>query len=332
MNRSILCTDLQERLQRLLTSPDRRAKILKLLLLPMDLNLSDSTPRALLVEDNLEYAEMLRLLLAGGATPAIRFTHVSLLGDALHLLSEDAFDVILLDLSLPDSQGFNTFTQVYNHTPHLPIVVITALKDENLALRAVREGAQDYIVKGDMEAAQLVRAIYFAIERQHTAEQMRNLTLVDDLTGLLNRRGFFSLGKQHIKIAQRANRQLVLFYTDLDGLKSINDQFGHFEGDQALRQIASILRDTFRSSDLIARLGGDEFTVLAIDAVRDSVESMLSRLEKNLRDANLKNPQYQLSLSTGFARFDPQGAPDLEKMLMEADDALYTYKRDKSDP
>jgi diguanylate cyclase (GGDEF)-like protein len=208
---------------------------------------------------------------------------------------------------------------------------MTALKDENLALRAVREGAQDYIVKGEMEAPQLLRAVNFAIERHRTAEEVRKLTLVDELTGLLNRRGFYSLGKQHIKIAQRASRQLVLFYIDLDGLKLVNDQFGHFEGDQALRQIASILKETFRSSDLIARLGGDEFTVLAIDAVRDSVDNMLSRLEAHLRAANLNNPRYQLSLSTGFARFDPQDSPDLEKMLVEADEAMYSYKQDSSD-
>jgi diguanylate cyclase (GGDEF)-like protein len=182
-----------------------------------------------------------------------------------------------------------------------------------------------------MEATQLLRAIHFAIERQRSAEQVRKLTLVDELTGLLNRRGFYSLGKQHIKIAQRASRQLVLFYIDLDGLKSINDQFGHFEGDQALRQIASILKETFRSSDLIARLGGDEFTVLAIDAVRDSIDNMLSRLAANLRSANLKNPRYQLSLSTGFARFDPQGSPDLERMLVEADEAMYDYKQESGE-
>jgi diguanylate cyclase (GGDEF)-like protein len=297
----------------------------------MEPELSDSPPHALLVEDDLEYAAMLHMLLAGGAAPAIRINHVTQLEEALHCLNDKAFDVILLDLSLPDSQGFDTFTRVINQVPHLPVVVMTALKDESLALRAVREGAQDYIVKGEMEAAQLLRAIHFAIERHRSTEQVRKLTLVDELTGLLNRRGFYSMGKQHIQIARRASRQLVLFYIDLDGLKSINDQFGHFEGDQALMQIASILKETFRSSDLIARLGGDEFTVLAIDAVRDSIDNMLSRLEANLRSANLKNPRYQLSLSTGFARFDPQGSPDLEKLLVEADEAMYDYKQDSGE-
>ena len=123
---------------------------------------------------------------------------------------------------------------------------------------------------------------------------------------------------------------MLLFYIDLDGLKLINDQFGHHEGDQALRNIAVILEETFRSSDLIARLGGDEFTVLAIDAVQESAENILLRLGDNLFTANLKNPSYQLSLSTGFARFDANNAPELENMLIEADNALYRYRRDKN--
>jgi diguanylate cyclase (GGDEF)-like protein len=114
-------------------------------------------------------------------------------------------------------------------------------------------------------------------------------------------------------------------------LKNINDSFGHNEGDQALKKIAAILQETFRSSDLIARMGGDEFTILAIDAIRDHAESMLRRLESHLEQANRENPRYALSLSTGYARFDPSSAPDLEKMMIEADRALYDIKRGKGE-
>ena len=290
----------------------------------------ERTVKALLVEDNLEYAEMLQLLLTGLNTAKIEITHAVRLQDALRFLKGETFDVILLDLTLPDSRGFNTFVDVYAHAPQVPVVVMTAIDDKGLALRTVREGAQDYVIKGQIEAGQLVRTIQFAIERHRTNEYLRQLSMIDELTGLLNRRGFFSLGKQHIKIAERANRQMLLFYMDVDGLKSINDRFGHYEGDQALKKIAEILRETFRSSDLIARLGGDEFTVLAIDAIKDHAESMLARLESRLNLANQKNPRYELSLSTGFARFDPQDATDLEEMLAEADSALYAYKRDKN--
>ena len=288
--------------------------------------------RALLVEDNLEYAEMLQMLLTSLNSAKIEVTHAALLQDALGYLRSGTYDVILLDLTLPDSHGFNTFVEVYASAPQIPVVVMTAIDDKRLALRTVREGAQDYVVKGQMEAGQLVRAIQFAIERHRTNEHLRQLSMIDELTGLLNRRGFFSLAKQHIKIAERAQRQLLLFYTDVDGLKSINDRFGHHEGDLALKNAAEILRETFRSSDLIARLAGDEFTILAIDALKDHAESMLMRLESHLNLVNQENARYTLSLSTGYARFDPQASADLEKMLIAADKALYTYKRDKNTP
>ena len=294
--------------------------------------LIESVVKALLVEDNLEYAGMLQLLLASLNSARIEVTHAVQLEDALRYLGGDSYDVILLDLTLPDSHGFNTFVEICSHAPQVPVVVMTAIDDKRLALRTVREGAQDYVVKGQMEAGQLVRAIQFAIERHRTNEHLRQLSMIDELTGLLNRRGFFSLAKQHIKIAERARRQLLLFYTDVDGLKSINDRFGHHEGDLVLRKVAEILRETFRSSDLIARLGGDEFTILAIDAMKDHAESMLMRLESHLKQENQQNAHYQLSLSTGFARFDPQDASDLDKMLIAADNALYKYKRAKNAP
>ncbi len=285
--------------------------------------------KALLVDDNPEYVKMLLAELDRTEPGKVDAVHTRSLKSALHLLNVNHFDIVLLDLFLSDSQGYETFSEIINQAPHLPVVVLAAQDDPALAKRLVHAGAQDYLIKSESQARQVMRAIDFALGRHRTTEQMRRLTLIDELTGLLNRRGFFSLGKQHIKIAQRANRQMLLFYIDLDGLKFINDQFGHHEGDRALKNIAMILEETFRSSDLIARLGGDEFTVLAIDAAQESAESMLLRLGDNLLAANQKNPPYQLALSTGFARFDPNSAPNLENMLIEADNALYRYRRDK---
>lgn len=292
--------------------------------------MSDHLIKALVVDDNLEYANMLLVGLDQEGSGIAELVYTGSLQGALQQLSQDSYDIILLDLYLPDSQGYDTFCEIYNHVPHLPVVILASREDPELALRLAQAGAQDYLIKSEIHPGQVIRAIHFALQRHRTTEQMRRLTLIDELTGLLNRRGFFSLGKQHIKIAQRAKRQMLLFYIDLDGLKYINDRFGHHEGDQALRTIAVILEETFRSSDLIARLGGDEFTVLAIDAAQESAESMLFRLGEKLQIANQKNPAYQLSLSTGFARFDPNSAPNLEHMLIEADNALYRYRRDKN--
>ncbi len=293
--------------------------------------MSNDQVKVLLVEDNQEYAWMLQLILTKTNSASFEITHVEQLKEALFHASESPFDIILLDLTLPDSRGYSTFSEMYSQAPHVPIVVMTALDDKALALRAVREGAQDYLVKGDMDANQLVRAMQFALERHQTLEYLRQLSLIDELTGLLNRRGFLSLAIQHIKIAQRADRELSLFYADLDGLKKINDQFGHNEGDKVLKRVAAILKNTLRSSDLVARMGGDEFTILAIDAPQHNADTILSRLRYNIEKSNTKNPQYCLSLSIGVAQFNPQdNSININKMLAQADKALYQEKRKKS--
>jgi diguanylate cyclase (GGDEF)-like protein len=292
--------------------------------------MSESLVRSLLVESQLEYAQLLRQGIANADLTEIKVTHATSILEALDLLIESSFDIILLDLNLPDSQGLATFNAIYEHCAYIPIIVLSAQDDKDLALRVIREGAQDFLALEHADPHRVARAIQIAIIRHQAMEHLRQLTLLDDLTGLLNRRGFFTLGKQHYQIAQRSNRHLLLFYSDLDHLKNINDRFGHHEGDRALQEIASILKDTFRSSDLIARMGGDEFTVLAVDAPSDSAESILNRLGQNLQLANLRNAVYKLSLSTGFARFDPHVYPDLENMLVEADRALYRFKDDKS--
>jgi len=292
--------------------------------------MSDKPFRVLLIEDHRQYAAMLRTILSQTNAAQFSLTCTEDLHTSLEALKSDSFDIILLDLSLPDSQGYNTFCEVHNQAPHIPIVVITASDDKALALQAVREGAQDYIVKGDMDARQFIRSIQYAVERHRTVENLRQRVLIDELTGLLNRGGFMTLAKQHIKIAQRANQSLTLFFADLDGLKEINDQFGHLEGDRALQQTAQILKETFRSSDVIARLGGDEFTILAIDAPPSHTHSIFARLQEAIDKRNQRDCGYKIEVSVGVAYFDPhETGDDIVTMLAAADKALYEQKRQK---
>jgi diguanylate cyclase (GGDEF)-like protein len=256
-------------------------------------------------------------------------TRASSLSKALAALEREPFDVILLDLVLPDSLGTNTFSQVYARVPEIPIVVTSHLDDKDQAVKVLQEGAQDYLVKGEMDAIHLRRALLYAIERHRTKVMLHHLSFNDDLTGLLNRRGFLSLARQQLKIAQRENWELPLFFADLDGLKNINDNFGHPEGDRALQAIATILRETFRTSDLLARLGGDEFIMLAINAPAAGIQTILARLQRNLDRYNAQNRYYQLSLSIGVAQFDPRHETTLEELIIEADKSLYDHKRRK---
>jgi len=149
------------------------------------------------------------------------------------------------------------------------------------------------------------------------------------LTGLFNRRGFLSLALHHVKIAQREDWETMLLFADVDNLKAINDSYGHAEGDQVLRGVGDILRDTFRTSDLIARLGGDEFIAFAVNTTESGSQNIISRLEERIQEHNHELQKYQLSISYGVAIFDPNTELSLEEMIAKADSELYKHKRSK---
>jgi diguanylate cyclase (GGDEF)-like protein/PAS domain S-box-containing protein len=164
-------------------------------------------------------------------------------------------------------------------------------------------------------------------ERKRAIEELESLSLTDDLTGLYNRRGFLTLVAQELKHAARTNDRFVLVFADLDGLKQINDQFGHHEGSHAIVKAAEILNQTFRTSDIIARLGGDEFTVLALAASNDNAETIKARLQEKVRRLNLRRElPYELSISVGIVLLDPQSKLPIEELIRKADAAMYEHK------
>jgi diguanylate cyclase (GGDEF)-like protein len=173
----------------------------------------------------------------------------------------------------------------------------------------------------------LKRAAVWAVEKSLLDREVRSLAITDDLTGFFNRRGFLAAASQQLKLAQRDRQSVLLLFCDVDNLKSINDSFGHREGDLALVRTADALELTFRGSDILARLSGDEFAVLAWEASVPNLRAMLARLMKNLDKANAEETRYKLSLSVGVARFDPQFPRSLGEMMGAADQDMYKHKR-----
>ncbi|HEY4816314.1 MAG TPA: GGDEF domain-containing protein [Candidatus Acidoferrum sp.] len=159
--------------------------------------------------------------------------------------------------------------------------------------------------------------------------ELRYLALTDDLTCLYNRRGFVAAATQQLKLARRNARGLVLFFCDIDNLKTINDSYGHREGDLAIVRAAGALQQTFRDSDILARLSGDEFAVLALETSTQSQEAILRRLEKNLKKSNANQFRYEMSLSVGLSRFDPKHPVSLGELMAQADQAMYEQKRSR---
>ncbi len=167
-------------------------------------------------------------------------------------------------------------------------------------------------------------------ERKRMEEELRALSLTDELTGLYNRRGFFTLAKQQLRIASRLQRYALLFSADMDHLKKINDTYGHQAGDQALIEAADIIKKTFRESDVIARIGGDEFVVFMIEHTDIDAEQLAGRMQDILTSNNSQGKRpYTLSLSIGAVRYDPQKPSTLDELMAQADKMMYEQKRMK---
>jgi diguanylate cyclase (GGDEF)-like protein/PAS domain S-box-containing protein len=183
----------------------------------------------------------------------------------------------------------------------------------------------------DREGQAVCRATMSDItERVRAEEALHALLLVDELTGLYNRRGFLVLSQQQLKMADRAKARMLLLFADFDHLKQINDTLGHPEGDRALIEVANVLKETFRTSDIMARIGGDEFVVLAIEAGSLSPEVLVARLQENLEAHNAKGDHhFRLSLSAGVARYDPEYPCSIDELLARADRAMYEQRRDQ---
>lgn len=293
----------------------------------------NSTLNILLIEDDLGDARLLQEVLSRidplkpvGAS--YNLEHLDCFEAALDRLSQGGIDVVLLDLSLPDAEALELINQTRQTAPEIPIVVLTSHDDQCLAIQALQLGAQDYLVKSQTLDFLLERALRYAVERHRLQMAIRSLSLIDDLTGLYNRRGFTTLAEQHLKHASRHGENLLLVFGDVDNMKLINDRFGHAQGDQALIKIATILRATFRNSDVLARIGGDEFIILVLDEQKDSAEIIQARLQEEIQKFNTTSGlPFYLALSTGIARFNPQTTASIEEPMATADRNLYQQKR-----
>ena len=216
-------------------------------------------------------------------------------------------------------------------TWHFPVrqflAVPAVMSGVIVGLIAVANAENPYVER-DLKAIERLATLYaIAIHRTRTENELRDLSLIDELTKVYNRRGFMTLAEQQIKVAHRTKKEMAIFYADLDDLKKINDTFGHDEGDAVLVEAAAILRDAFRDSDIIARLGGDEFAVLAIDVAEGKAATLARRLREKIAARNSRPGQeYSISFSLGTARYDPDKTCTLAELLTSADKKMYQDK------
>jgi diguanylate cyclase (GGDEF)-like protein len=290
--------------------------------------------KILLVEDNPADVRLLTELLSKAVNSEFCFEVVDRIATALKFLDEEQFEVILLDLSLPDGSGLDTVRYMCNASPNIPIVVLTGLEDDSLALEAVQMGAQDYLVKGQIDGQRLLRIIRYAIERKHVEKGLQYLATHDALTELPNRFLFHDRLLQAIERSRRKFKeagkkwQIAIVILDLDNFKDVNDRLGHAAGDQLLQMVAHRMRSRIRSVDTVARLGGDEFTLIFenISGKRDL--KTVGEKTRAIFSAPFPIAEEQLSVtaSIGISLY-PQDGREPEILLKHADMAMYAAKQ-----
>jgi diguanylate cyclase (GGDEF)-like protein len=268
-------------------------------------------------------------MLESNGSSQFRVTHVPGMEPAVECLARQGADVLLLDIGGNALRGGAIVHAATAAVPRVPVVILSELEDESLAMESLQQGAQDFLAKERLDRTVLARSLRYAIERHRLHKTLQTLSLIDDLTGLHNRRGFLALAEQQLRVILRKGAALLV-YLDLDDLKSINDTYGHLAGNQALIGTSNILRACFRQSDILARLGGDEFCVLMTDAGQDSAQQVRKRLQQRVDFANAHfGSGFRLSLSVGIAEVPTVRQPTLEELLRLADALMYEQKRNK---
>lgn len=225
--------------------------------------------KVLLVDDDPDFTKVLQPSLRAYTRVVYAIETAETLQTALAALREKTFDLILLDLVLPDSRGLGTFEKIVAAHAEIACVILSGMSDEALSLEAVKKGAQDYVVKGEVRGEMLGRILSYALERhrqkqqiEHLNERLEKLSFLDPLTQLLNRRGLQRMLSRELEISGREGANLSVILLDLDNFKPINDTFGHAVGDIVLQEISKVLKSTVRATDYVSRVGGDEFIIL----------------------------------------------------------------------
>lgn len=294
----------------------------------------------LLVEDSEPHAHLVAATLAEAPGARYRLRHVTDLRQARRALKEQRVDLVLLDLSLPGSEGLETLEEMVGMAPGIPVVVLTSRSDEGLAVASVQQGAQDYLVKGAYEPASLARSIRYAIERKALESQLAQQALHDALTTLPNRTLLLERLNPALARGTRTGDKLALLYLDLDGFKPINDEFGHDAGDAVLIEVARRLRAVVRPQDTVARIGGDEFAVMCEGFRSDTeIRSLVSRMEdaiaQPIQIASPRSPSgheaRRVTASIGIA-FASAAEMSAEELIRSADQAMYKIKRRGPEP
>jgi diguanylate cyclase (GGDEF)-like protein len=290
--------------------------------------------QVLLVEDSAGDVLLLREMFRKEPPGSFELTHVERMSDALSKLAKGGIDIVLLDLGLPDGHGLDTVRRAQAAAPGVPLIVLTGLDDEAAADQAMKEGAQDYLIKGQIENRALPRALRHAIERHRMQTdttlmslQLKHWAQYDFLTDLPNRMLLNDRLTQAIASAGRYRHLLAVLFLDLDSFKQVNDSLGHAIGDGLLKAVGARLLAGVRKSDTVSRQGGDEFVVVlsSIERSEDAALTATKLIAAINAPYSIDQHDLHVSGSIGISIYPTDGV-EAEALIQNADNAMYHAK------
>lgn len=287
--------------------------------------------RLLIVEDDLDDVYLIKDYLKSDERQKYNYLHAKTLAAALEKIKQEHIDLILLDLGLPDAQGFESLTMLNLSDSSIPIVVLTGVNDHEVGLEAIQHGAEDYIPKSIANTLLLSRSINYAIERHRLLLELKAKAELDPLTGLPNRTMIYDKLDFMIHQSERSGQAFSLVMLDFDKFKEINDTYGHRYGDRLLQAFAERLKGLMRISDYVSRYGGDEFFMIVSNYQNENeLEELLKQKQAKLCEPytiTLDNQEVEQPISISFGVMKWVPGMSANEMLEMADQAMYRSKR-----
>jgi diguanylate cyclase (GGDEF)-like protein len=287
-------------------------------------NLKNPKGKVLIVDDAPDTLEIIQKLLS---YEGYEILLASTGEEGVKRVEEEKPEVVLMDINLPGIDGTEALRRIRRVNPIQSVIMLTAFATVENAILALKEGATDFIKK-PFENEHLIHIVNQSLEKYRTLkekekleEEVRRLSITDDLTGLYNYRHFFKTLESELVRLKRLKTSLSILMFDLDNFKRYNDSCGHLEGDRVLKKIGEIIKHSIRNNvDSGYRYGGDEFAALLIGASVDQALTIAERIRSSIEDSGFKN----ITVSVGLAEF--QDNFDLERFVKSADDAMYVAK------
>lgn len=244
---------------------------------------------------------------------------------AIELVDSHEIDILLLDIMMPEMDGIETCRKIKTTIfgKNLPVIFITALTETEEKLKAFEAGGVDYITKPFVKEEVLAR-INVHIKLKQAMEKLEEISVTDALTGVFNRRFAYEMIFRMIENSRRDASEFLICFIDIDNLKTVNDRFGHGEGDRLISVVVNAFMACIRKTDYMFRMGGDEFLILLPGAAMGNVNDMIRRVMDNLGESCIHD--VPVAFSYGFADYDGRLSLTVDELINVADKEMYEQK------